>query len=239
MELYLIRHGQSVNNANGEDLSKRHRDAPLTEIGHEQAQRVAQHLAGNDYPEMAFSRYPQQGYRVNYGLTRLYCSAMHRALQTAQPIAAALGLQPEVWVDIHEQGGIYLDETNGRRGYPGLTRSEISTQFGGYVLPEDVTDNGWWNRDYETPSVFEARALRVAARLREWAQTHAQERVGMVSHGEFIDALIKALLNQLPGYGVYYHHYNTAITRIDFRDGDTVLLYVNRVAHLPTTLITA
>jgi 2,3-bisphosphoglycerate-dependent phosphoglycerate mutase/probable phosphoglycerate mutase len=111
MEIYLIRHGQSVNNALGDDLTRRVMDAPLTELGQQQAAHVAQHLAAADYPEAAF--YHNGRPRDHYGLTHLYCSAMQRALQTALPIGQALGLMPEVWVDIHEHGGIYLDDEHG------------------------------------------------------------------------------------------------------------------------------
>ena len=42
MELYIIRHGQSTNNALGEDITNRVMDAPLTDLGHQQAQLVGQ-----------------------------------------------------------------------------------------------------------------------------------------------------------------------------------------------------
>ncbi|MBZ0292462.1 MAG: histidine phosphatase family protein [Anaerolineae bacterium] len=246
MEVYLIRHGQSLNNANGEnntdgaDAFDRHQDPPLTELGHRQADCLAQHLTGTDYPETAFSHAPFQGQRQNYGITHLYCSAMHRSLQTAQPVAKALCIVPEVWVDIHEHGGIYLDEAGGKRGYPGMTRAEIAAQFADYILPEAISEAGWWNRDFETPDLFQARALNVAAQLREWNQTRANERIALISHGEFLDALIKALLDQLPSDRVYYVHYNTSITRVDLlADGQIRLFYTNRVAHLTNDMISA
>lgn len=241
MELYIIRHGQCVNNANGEDLSKRHKDAPLTDLGHRQAEIVARHLAGSDYAETAFSYHSSQGERPHYGLTRLYCSAMHRALQTARPIGAALNIMPEVWVDIHEHGGIYLQDTDGKyTGYPGLTRREIAAEFAGYVLPEAVTDEGWWNRDAESHMALYDRALRVADQLNAWAREGSKERIGIVTHGMFIDMLIKTLLDQIPNNRVYYHHYNTAITRIDMsRHGDIDIRFVNRIAHLSPDMVSA
>jgi hypothetical protein len=63
--------------------------------------------------------------------------------------------------------------------------------------------------------------------------------VGIVTHGAFIDTLIKALTNQLPGPNLYYHHYNTAITRIDFRrEGFLDIRYINGFDHLPPELVT-
>ena len=95
MELYLIRHGQSQNNAWG-DNEKRVADPTLTEMGHEQAQRVAEHVRDADQLGVE----PGEG----YGFDRLFCSAMLRTLQTTAPIAQALGLTPEIWLDWHEEG---------------------------------------------------------------------------------------------------------------------------------------
>jgi hypothetical protein len=46
-------------------------------------------------------------------------------------------------------------------------------------------------------------------------------------------------MNQLPGSNVYYHHYNTAITRVDFNPkGFLDIRYINRFDHLPPELVT-
>ena len=76
---------------------------------------------------------------------------MKRTLLTAQPISRALDLRPEIWLDIHEHGGIYLDhgEPMGKVGYPGITRPEVLAQFPGYPAPEALTDQGWWCDGFE------------------------------------------------------------------------------------------
>jgi len=235
MQLYIIRHAQSTNNVL---LDQRDRvcDPPLTELGLRQADLLAQHLADGGQLEPPGSGADDCG-PGGYCITRLYCSAMWRALQTAAPIGRALGLQPEVWADIHEQGGIYLDHNGrGRVGYPGKTRQEIQAVFPGYVLPDNVTSYGWWDRPYEEwPACYE-RAARVAEQLRQWAA--GDERVALITHGGFIDALLKTLLDQSPGRRFFYYHYNVAISRIDFRrDGRLGIHYMNRVGHLPPELI--
>jgi broad specificity phosphatase PhoE len=251
MELFLIRHGQSTNNALGLDIVNRVPDAPLTELGHRQAARVAEYLASAVHPEFVASHHTESAKleeRRGYGITRLYCSAMHRALQTAQPIGRALGIAPQVWVAIHEHGGIYLDDwATGRKiGHPGLTSAEVRALFEDYILPDDLTDKGWWDRDFETASMAQGRAIVVAEQLRSWAQPngtpldYSNERIGVVSHGTFLDMLLKALFNQLPGSHVFYHHYNTAITHIEFRpDGILEVNFMNRTDHLPTDMISA
>jgi len=237
MELYIIRHAQSTNNAL---IERRDRvcDPPLTELGRRQTEAVAQHLATGTClePWEAGSRD-----RRGYGITRLYCSPMWRALQTAQPIGRALGLAPQVWIEIHEHGGIFLDygEAGGIVGYPGKTLSEIQAEFPNYNLPAGITEQGWWHQGCEDLSACHGRAIKVAEELRGFQQWAASdERIAMVSHGAFINVLLEVLFNQLPGRHIHYHHLNTAISRIDFHnDGRLDVQFLNRVDHLPPELV--
>jgi 2,3-bisphosphoglycerate-dependent phosphoglycerate mutase/probable phosphoglycerate mutase len=144
-----------------------------------------------------------------------------------------------VWIDIHEQGGMYLEQPDGIVGFPGMTRSEILREFPDFVLPDAITDTGWWDRKLgqESLHMAQGRAIKVAGELRRRASSG--ERIAIISHGTFIDSLLKALLNQLPSRHAYYLHYNTAITRIDFSgEKDRLLVrYMNRTAHLPNDLL--
>ncbi len=236
MELYIIRHGQSTNNVTMmADPFAREADPPLTELGQEQAERLAAYLAGGPNLEDRVMQMPgERGVPRGHKLTRLLCSPMRRALQTAQPLSAALGLPVEVWVDLHEHGGLYLQSPDGEgRGFPGLTAAEMRAQFPGCILPPEVTDRGWWEpaRGKEDLAGCMARAVRVAARLRGWAEI--QERVALVTHGTFADKLLKALYNMLPGDDLQHWLYNASLTRLDFdKDGRLMLRYVNRVDHL-------
>lgn len=247
MELYIIRHGQSLNNAVGEDQKLRVQDPELTPIGHQQAQHVGSFLKDGANLERLVLIPPDSPDRdapQPFGITHLYCSAMHRALQTARPIGLALGLPPHIWLDIHEHGGIYLDQPDGTTlGYGGRTRSQVVAEFDGYVLPDGLTEDGWWKPEYgcEDMPDAQARAIRVAGELRRRAlnEATAAHRVALVTHGTFIDGLIKALLGNLPTDRYFHWHYNCAITRIDLlSDGRLILRYVNRVTHLPPALIT-
>lgn len=232
MELYLIRHGQSTNNALGTEIGRTH-DPLLTDTGQRQAEALAAHLSDQGHPEADHEQ------RSGYNLDHVYCSAMQRALQTAQPVARTLGLKPQVWVEIHEHGGLYLDGDDGQPiGHPGLTRSEILANFPDYVLPETLTDEGWWAGSLETMGAAIGRAISVTEILMERSKK-SNERIALISHGLFINLLIKSLFNQLPTSGVYYHHYNTGITRIDIRpDGFVIMRYLNRITHLTPDLVT-
>lgn len=242
MRLYFIRHGQSANNVLNQSqyLTHRTHDPELTEIGHQQAQKIADYLVDAidmPHPELE-----------PIGFTKMYVSPMIRALDTAKPIAEALNIVPEVWTDIHEVGGLFTaDAEDNVTGYPGLCTTDFADKYPHYVLPEHISDTGWWNVNHgrETPDQFLGRAIRVAMKLREYA--HTDEQIALVAHAAFLDSLIKALLNQLPTHpnNLYYNHYNTGLTRIDFAEStystspDHLRVhYINRVDHLPPELRT-
>ncbi len=246
MELYIIRHGQSTNNAT-EALNRRDRvsDPPLTEIGHRQAEAVARYLRDGynaDRIADAINRGdPNARSLRGFDIDKLYCSPMHRTLQTARPIADALGLTPHVWVDIHEHGGLFLEHEDERGivGFPGKTRAEILDEFPGYVLTDDITDEGWWTGTMEDLTTAYGRAIRVAEQLYKEAKATPDERIAIVSHGTFITGLLKALLNTLPSRGQWFSHHNTGMTRVDFlKTGEIHIRYINRVDHLSPELIT-
>lgn len=246
MILYIIRHAQSANNriAAGIEyevyMRDRSPDPPLTELGHLQAQTVAQHLAESAAAEPCDARET-----ADTRITHLYCSAMLRTLQTTQAVAQTLALAPEIWLDLHEHGGLFHgNPRNGDnlRSYPGITRQQVGREFAGFVLPAEITEEGWWRGVYEDMPGCYARAIRVARTLRRRAEANRAagiaERIALISHGTFIDCLLKALFNQAPQRQLFYFHYNTAITRVDFRPDDTLLLrYLNRTQHLPAELL--
>ena len=244
MELYIIRHGQSHNNAL-KDARDRVCDPPLTDIGRRQAVLLAEYLKRRtDSSETSGAWFYQN--RHGYDFTRLYCSPMLRALETAEPIGRAIGLAPHIWVDLHEHWGIFLDHGDGRGpvGYPGITREEIVARFPDYVIPECITSRGWWNRPPEVEAEWTARAARVVSRL--WDRFgETDERIALITHGGCINSLLCRLLHDIPPGTAAFSHQNTAISRVDWADthhpngdGHIVLQYLNRVEHLPIELMT-
>jgi broad specificity phosphatase PhoE len=245
MNLYIIRHAESANNRIAQQVdydtfvATRASDPPITELGFAQANLLATHLASSEYPE--FSRTAVKADRNGYGITRLYCSPMRRALQTAYPLSQALGAPLAVWVDTHEQGGLFQGDPRtgeGLRGFPGMGRSAICEEFPGIHLPDEMTEEGWWPGHYEDRPECDERAERVAQRLRSLAAVEPHMRIAMISHGTFIDHLLKRLLGIPPGQHMYFSHANTGITRIEFTADDFVVLrYLNRFYHLPPSMV--
>ncbi len=231
MRVYLIRHAQSENNVlTHETMHRRKADPDLTELGYRQRRQLADFLA--NAPES-----DERGFEI----THLYTSPMYRSMLTAGPVAKALGLQPEIWIDLYEKGGMFQRQNGHIQGFDGMARSAILKAFPDYQLPDAVSDRGWYDADMgmepETHSFF--RAIKVAKALRE--RSHSREVLGLVSHAGFLDVLLKAVFDQLPSrpYTMRYYHYNTAITRIDYQGPRPILHYMNRVDHLPAAMRSA
>ena len=233
MIFYLIRHGQSANNILADQLKEqpgpypydkymkqRVAEPPLTATGERQAARLGKHVA-------------------NLPISRLFCSPMLRTMQTMRPVADALSCAPSVWIELHEHGGIFHRPGVEAEavGYPGLGRPEMSEMFPGFRL-DGVGESGWWNGGEEDRAGCHARAVRVAEALHRMANDFAEdESIAAVSHGTFMDSLLKAILGRLPGSEFYVNHHNTGISRIDFlpwkgSENLVFVRYVNRTDHL-------
>ncbi len=222
LEVYLIRHGQSVNNAIA-DSSQWLPDPPLTPIGTQQANWLADHL------------------KTDNRIIQLYTSPLLRALQTTRPIAAALGLQPHLWIDIHEHGGV-VQEGSPVINQMGLTREEIAAACPGIFILHGLAEMGWWRtgEGFEPKAELYARCARVAQSLHTRARSLSPdmpECVALVSHGLFISRLIKTIF-AVDNDAYYYLHHNTGITRIDYLDGQPIMRYTNKTVHLPPDYLT-
>ena len=234
MELFIIRHGQSGNNALA-NIRDRSVDPPLTDLGERQAEMLGEYVARGENQELSRETTGNTKYELRHGLgiTSLFTSPMYRSLQTVQPVSRASGLAPRIWVDIHEEGGMFLNHggDEGLVGYPGRTRSEILAEFPDYVLPTSFDETGWWNKDHEDPASLLVRATKVSEQLREMAKT--EDRVAIITHGAFMNALLNAIFGQISEGHMYYRHHNTAISRF-YMDGNGrfEVLYLNSTVHL-------
>ena len=223
MILYLIRHGQSTNNRGDARVP----DPPLTDLGRQQADRAGRAMR-------------------NLGITRLYCSAMLRAVQTAAIVGERMRLAPHVFVGIHEWGGVWEDRDDGGwKQLPGLTRSQLRDICPSVVLPNDVTDNGWWfpalgpdqpgvTWDYaQIAQLIHENCLGFIAHL-DQQHVGSDEKVGAIIHGGSGSILLGTLLGIPPLDKSLEHfaHNNTGISKIRRTRENTQILYQNRISHL-------
>ncbi|HQZ23378.1 MAG TPA: histidine phosphatase family protein, partial [Thermoflexales bacterium] len=233
MQLYFIRHAQSANNLLFDltgSWSNRVEDPELTELGVKQAERVAAHLAETREiePVQKWDPHNVRGFFI----THLYVSPQVRASHTGDLVGKALNIKPVLWDEIHECGGIYLENEDGLpQGKPGQNRAFFEGRFPSFQLPHTLGDGGWWDgRPPEERAECRARAQRVWQTLIA-RHGHTRDRVALVSHGDFWGRLAFVMLGMDPDKDAWLGMGNTAIARVDYmeHDEEVVLVYMNRL----------
>jgi probable phosphoglycerate mutase len=183
--LLLVRHGETDWNRDGRWQG--HSDTHLNDAGREQARRVAADLGSVDV---------------------IYASDLTRARETAEIIAADLGLDVRTDARLRERSF---------GAWEGLSMPEIEEQFGDALARWRLGDGP--GADDAEP--FEAFAERIREFVDEVLTRHPDEAVLVVSHGGSI-RVIHALANGLdyvrdhraiPGVP------NCAVARYAARDG--------------------
>ena len=156
--MILLRHGQSEFNLHF-TATRRDPGIPdpkLTPLGHDQAHAAADAMAHEDVREILASPYT-------------------RALQTAAPIAARLGLPVRVHPTVRERYAFSCDI--------GSPVSTLATTFPEHDF--DHLDEVWWPQETETEAETMARAaaFRAESASAEWRHTL------VICHWGFIMAL--------------------------------------------------
>ena len=213
MQLYLIRHAQSVNNALPE--AQRVEDPSLTDLGYQQAGYLAE-------------------WATSLELTHLVSSPFLRALETTASLAKKTGLAAEVRVDLHELGGCMSGSSPETMvGKPGMTGSEIKARFPTFDVADGIGDQGWWkSKPYETRDLAAQRAHRLLQWTREELDLK-NDRVAYVSHGDFTRLLLNCFHDKPMATP-----WNVSATRIEITPDQTRLDEFNLIQHLPADLLT-
>ncbi|MGI6251588.1 MAG: histidine phosphatase family protein [Anaerolineaceae bacterium] len=252
MQIYFIRHAQSLNNAIWEKdhytENTRVADPPLTQKGIEQAKILADFLAKTDpnYITQYGEGWDPQN-RAGFGLTHLYTSLMERAVHTGSIIADKLDLPLYGGHDFHEVGGIYLEVIENDiptiQIVHGRNLDFFNANFPRLIPLREVEERGWWAGGKEEKSSRMPRAQRVIQLLKE-RHSGTDDRVGVITHGGFFRYLFRALFqldlddpeDQRLRYNLNFN--NCGITRIDFEGDQFTMMYQNRLDYLPSDLVT-
>ncbi|MEE8399166.1 MAG: histidine phosphatase family protein [Desulfobacterales bacterium] len=251
MRLYVVRHAQSADNqyvvenahkgvrSHGLDQSyvNRQADPELSETGQKQIESLGRFLSQKraGASEKATRIDPFQD---SFDFTHIYASLMVRTMATAGAVADALHLTPAIWLDAHEMGGIWEPDGQGKPvGSPGKNRAYFQNRFPHFALPDQLGEEGWWNRPVETAADCKHRAGRF---FRELMERHGgtQDRVAVVSHGLFYSFMLNAFLNIPSGSRISFAMNNAAMTRIDFVEDSIRVIYQNRSDYFPPELTT-
>ena len=219
MKLFLIRHAQSQNNAL--PTSQRVQDAPITELGIQQARQLGQ-------------------WARHAGLDMIFTSPFLRALQTSQQIHETVAVEWTTWTQLHEQGGCVSGvDTASFEGQPGMTAVEIQQAFPGCQVTDDIDEQGWWkSQPRETEVPLRERVLEVKDHLVD-ALGSTDRTIACVTHADFSDLLISALQDHpvhptVPLRGLF----NTGITSFTIEGSRVQLDDYNNVDHLSPELVT-
>ncbi|MEX2236234.1 MAG: histidine phosphatase family protein [Dehalococcoidia bacterium] len=207
--IYLVRHGQSV--ANVEPIIGGMRgDAGLTKLGREQARRLGERLRS-------------EAIKVD----ALYASTLPRAMQTAEYLAAALGLPINPDDELQElrpgeSDGMSWEAFLAKYGRPDFSNPHRPMSPGGESWAELL--------------------LRVGRAMHRLRDAHTGQTVLAVTHGGFVDGCFYQFMGVGHTYGVGFRTANTSITRwaYEFPDEDEpaerparwVLLSYNDIAHV-------
>jgi probable phosphoglycerate mutase len=193
MELILVRHGlpERVENDDGTPA-----DPPLSAAGRQQAERVAQWLARER-------------------IERVYASPLRRAVETAQPLAAALSTELRI--------------------EPGVSEFDQDAQH--YVPLEELkrTDYARWRQLMESgfagafdPEVFRANVVRAIESI---IGDNRGARVAVVCHGGVINVWAAHLLG-LPRAMFFGPHYTSINRFMAAGSGQRSIVSLNETGHL-------
>jgi probable phosphoglycerate mutase len=191
-ELLLIRHAEAVHPEPATALEIKDIDMPLTERGRMQANRLAARIT---------ARKP----------TAIYSSPLKRTIQTAEPIAHAVG------VEIHSDDRL----------------REVEIADVGPVSLQDLAEiaiaHGGWSHIPGTESSESIRS-RMHDAIHDIVTAHPGERVVVVSHAGAINAYLASLLELNKDF--FFPAGNTSITVVRARDARRLIITVNDTAHL-------
>jgi probable phosphoglycerate mutase len=198
MEVLWIRHGEPERIAPGTGVRA---DPELTALGREQAQRLAAWLASEP-------------------IDAVLASPMRRAVDTAAPLAAALGLEVEV-----VEGLIEYDNNSDHYIPMEELRANKDERFTAMV------EGRWDEFGADLPDVFRAR---VDGAVTDIVERYAGKRVAAVCHGGVINVALGSVLGVTqplwfePGY--------TSLSRmLASRSGIRSVGSLNELAHLTAT----
>jgi broad specificity phosphatase PhoE len=180
--LILVRHGQTASNI-VHRLDSRPPGAPLTELGHQQAQTLAQTLGGVEFAAVV-------------------SSVAVRAQQTAAPLAAAVGTQVQVLDGLQETDAGVLEDREDREAHLEFVRVYGAWHAG--ELDARIAEG-------ESGREVLARFVPVVQQLRQRHLQQGAGSVVLVSHGAAI-RLVAAQLAGVDGdFAATYSLPNTAM----------------------------
>lgn len=188
LELVWVRHG--VTEWNLKRVLQGHSDVPLSQDGHLQAQRLAQHARSLVRPDVLFS------------------SDLRRARETAEYLAEVWQMPLELTSDLRERGfGIY----------EGQDWDAVQHTLEEQARAAGVDEHHFRPTGGESRLDVEQRLLHFLGRL---MKQHANHRVWIVSHGGIIRHVLRRLVRSESHHlSSGFHIPNTSLSTLRFESG--------------------
>lgn len=196
MRLLLIRHGESEADLLG--VHEGRADFELTSRGHQQAEAMSEYVANH------------------YQLTRIYCSTLKRAVQTATHLSQKLGLPliPEEKLMEHNNGLL-----------AGLTMEEADTKYpkiDGLPIHASVYEQ-------ESPLEFRFRVEYILSKI--ISEGNGDDTIAIVSHGGTINQMYRAFLRLPIDSDLVFPTEDTGIHEWLIRPNMRCILHSNLSSH--------
>ena len=207
IELYLIRHAESVLNTEGNILGGRTNHIPLTEKGRQQAYKLG--------------RYHKER-RITFD--GVYASPAVRTRSTAEVECSVIGFPLDQIIIADE-----IQELS-QGLWEGLERKKVHTPELLYKINKDPEVN--WNF---TPPDGES-AKMVEERMYAWVEknilTSDKQSVAVFSHGNAIKCVLRKMLDYSPLTTFKIQIDNTSVTKLKYDHRGWHLLSLNDTTHL-------
>lgn len=207
-EMFIVRHADAIPDENEIISSGIYDDLPLSRIGREQAEALAERLGSLSFDAM-------------------YSSPLRRCLETAAPLAERLDMTPVVVESLKEikLGNIRPLPDDGN-DLAALTQAIQERQMD---IVRMAGEAGHWNviPDSEPSKVFRKRVVEALDGI---ARNHIGQRVLAFAHGGVVNAYVAEVLGLEKEF--FYPAANTSITVVRVSGKHRVLYVLNDLAHL-------
>lgn len=201
-DVFLVRHGESEPAVLEAPFPRvdGHADPALAPEGREQAEVVGDRLAGE-------------------GIDAIYVTTLRRTHQTAAPLAARLGLDPQVEADLRE---VHLGEWE--HGF----RHHVAA---GHPIAQRMNAEQRWDV-IPGAEPAEAFSARVRAAVERIVAANVDRRVAVFCHGGVIGDLVRQAVRSPMGFA-FVGADNASISHLVVTPDRWVVRRFNDTSHLP------
>lgn len=207
-ELYIVRHADAIPGPEEIIPSGVYDDLPLSRVGREQAQALAERLS-------------------KVGFDAIYSSPLRRCLETAAPLAESLHMTPIVIEDLKEirLGEVRPIPKDGKDLdllYQALQARQVD-------IVRIAAETGNWDSipGSEPSRVFRKRVVDA---IDDIAHKHTGERVLIFAHGGVVNAYAAEVIGLEKDF--FFPAANTSITVVRVAGTYRVLYILNDIAHI-------